>query len=76
MLGALASVYGKEDGGVDTAVWLSSRKEQISHQQPGIGQSSIAHEAIEALREIGVLDDIIATREGLIVYPVALDDGE
>jgi hypothetical protein len=41
-----------------------------------MGQPSIAHETIEALREIGVLDDIIATKEGLVVYPAALDDGE
>lgn len=27
LLGALASVYGKEDGGVDTAVWLAGSKD-------------------------------------------------
>jgi hypothetical protein len=73
LLGALASVYGKEDGGSDTAVWLAGSKAETSQSQLGIGQSSIAHETIEALRGIGLLDDIIATREGLVVYPSDLD---
>ncbi len=73
LLGALASVYGKEDGGGDTAVWLSGRKGEIDQSQLGIGQSSVAHEMIESLREIGVLDDIIATKEGTVVYPVEMD---
>lgn len=76
LLGALASVYGKEDGGIDTAVWLAAGKGEAEQPQPGMGQPSIAHETIEALREIWVLDDIFATKEGLVVYPAALDDGE
>ncbi|MFO7682983.1 MAG: hypothetical protein R6X34_23345 [Chloroflexota bacterium] len=28
----------------------------------------MAHETIEALRGIGLVDDIIATKEGLVVY--------
>lgn len=73
LLGALASVYGKEDGGADTAVWLAGSKEKTDQPLPGIGPSSIAHETIRALREIGLLDDIIATKEGLVVHPVTLD---
>ena len=73
LLGALASVYGKEDGGADTAVWIFSRKEETNQPQPGIGQSSVAHEMIEALRQIGVLDEVIVTKEGLVVYPAGLD---
>jgi hypothetical protein len=69
LLGALASVYGKEDGGADTAVWLAGSKEETGQAQPDIRPSSIAHETIEALREIGLLDDIMATKEGLVVYP-------
>jgi hypothetical protein len=72
LLGALASVYGKEGGGADTAVWLSGRKEETNQPQPGIGQSSVAHETIEALRQIGVLDDVIDTKEGLVVYPAEM----
>jgi hypothetical protein len=69
LLGALASVYGKEDGGADTAVWLVGKKEEADQPQPGIGQSSIAHETIDALRSIGLLDDILLTKEGLVIYP-------
>jgi hypothetical protein len=58
----LASVYGKEDGGADTAVWLAAGK-----GAPGSG--AVAHLTIEALRELGILDDIIVTKEGLVVYP-------
>lgn len=63
MLGALAGVYGKEDGGADTAVWLAGSKEEADQPLPGIGPSSIAHETIGALRELGVLDDILVTKE-------------
>ncbi|MCA9946085.1 MAG: hypothetical protein KC449_21525, partial [Anaerolineales bacterium] len=73
LLGALASVYGKEDGGADTAVWLAGSKEDADQFQPGIGHSSIAHKTIEALRETGILDNIIQTKEGLVIYPAALD---
>ncbi|GIK53439.1 MAG: hypothetical protein BroJett014_24120 [Planctomycetota bacterium] len=73
LLGALSSVYGKEDGGADTAVWLAEGKDNRSQGQPGIGQSSIAHQTIEALRKIGLLDDIIVTKEGLVVYPVGMN---
>jgi hypothetical protein len=75
LLGALASVYRKEDGGSDTAVWLAGSKEETGQSHPGIGPSSIAHETIEALREIGLLDDIIATKEGIVVYLAELDAG-
>lgn len=63
MLGALAGVYGKDEVGADTAVWLAESKEETDQSQPGIGQISIARETIEALREIGLLDDIISTKE-------------
>ena len=69
LLGAVASVYGKEDGRSDTAVWLGESKDEADQSLPGIEQSSIAHETIEALREIGLLDDIIVTKEGLVAYP-------
>ncbi|MAU00662.1 MAG: hypothetical protein CL608_26250 [Anaerolineaceae bacterium] len=64
LLGALASVYGKEDGGADTAVWLAGGK-----VEQGQLQSGIAHQTIGILRQIGLLDDILVTREGLIIYP-------
>ncbi|NKQ35415.1 MAG: hypothetical protein HF973_07335 [Chloroflexi bacterium] len=73
LLGALGSVYGKEKTGADTAVWLSTSKENADQSHLGMGHSSIAHETIEALRGIGVLDDIIVTEEGLVMYPAMLD---
>ncbi len=69
LLGALASVYGKEKVGSDTAVWLSGSKEETGQSQMGIGQSSIAYHTVEALRRIGLLDEIVETSEGLVVYP-------
>jgi hypothetical protein len=66
LLGALASVYGKEDGGSDTAVWVAGNRGKGDQSQP---QTSIAQQTIEALRQAGLLDDIIETKEGLVVYP-------
>jgi hypothetical protein len=72
LLGALASVYGKEDGRSDTAVWLAGDRDKAQNQL-GLGSPSIAHQTIEALREVGLLDDIITTKEGLVVYPAEMD---
>lgn len=66
-------MYDKEDGGADTAVWLAGSKEETGHSQPDIEPSLIAHESIEALREIGLLDDIIAIKERWMVYPSEMD---
>jgi hypothetical protein len=68
LLGALASVYSKEGGGSDTAVWLAGGDEA--------GQESVAHQTIVVLRELGLLDEIIETKEGLVVYPARLDKEE
>lgn len=68
LLGMLASVYGNKDGGADTAVWLAEGKDNLGQGQAGIRQSSIAHQTIEALRAAGLLDDIMMTKEGLIVF--------
>jgi hypothetical protein len=73
LLGALASVYGNENGGADTAVWLADSKAEVEPFWPGIGESSTAHETIVALRKIGLLDDILVTREGVVVYPMGMD---
>jgi hypothetical protein len=53
-------------------VWLAEDKEKHDHQS-GIGKSSIVHETIEVLREIGLLDAILPTKEGLVVYPADVD---
>lgn len=73
LLGALASVYGKEDGGVDTAVWLAGSKEEPGKSRRDVVQSSIAHQTVEALRVAGLLYDIVVTKEGLVLYPTDLD---
>ena len=67
LLGALASVYGKEDGGADTAVWLAGDRGKDGQSQL---QASIAHQTIEALCQAGFLNGLIETKEGLIVYPL------
>jgi hypothetical protein len=72
MLGALASVYENEKPGSDTAAWLTGTGDEQDSTRPGIGQSSVASLTIEALREIGLLDDLIATPEGLVVYPAEM----
>ncbi len=76
LLGALVSVYGKEGGGSDTAVWLAGGKETLEQAQVDFGEPSIAHLTVEALRQSGFLDDLIVTKEGLVVYPKELNTGE
>ncbi|MGH2538589.1 MAG: hypothetical protein ACRDHL_14460, partial [Candidatus Promineifilaceae bacterium] len=71
--GALASAYKGETPAADTAAWLAPTTDERDLTRPGIGRSSVASLTIEALREIGLLDDIIATREGLVVYPAGLN---
>ena len=43
-------------------IWLAGSKEEVGQSLPDLGQSSIAHETIEALRKIGLLDEIIGKR--------------
>lgn len=71
--GALVSVYGAEAPAADTAVWLANTRDEHGPSQPGIGRLSIASLTVEALREIQLLDDIIATKEGLVIYPAVLN---
>lgn len=71
--GVLASMYGQEDGGADTAVWLAESKEGTSWLRPNIARLSIAYQTIETLRENGLMGDVIETKEGLIGYPAILE---
>ena len=66
-------MYGKENGGADTAVWLAGGKGGPDSTQLGIGLSSIASLTIEVLREVGLLDGIIPTKEGLVTYPMDMN---
>jgi hypothetical protein len=50
----------------DNAVWLMGGQQDDSSRAPGVAQKSI-----QALREVGVLDEIGGTSLGLIAYPGA-----
>ncbi|MFZ0548727.1 MAG: hypothetical protein WAM60_24970, partial [Candidatus Promineifilaceae bacterium] len=73
LLGALASVYKKEDGGSDAAVWLSASKTNRQQNQGESDKFSVAHLTIAALRQYGLLDDLIVTKAGLVVFPSELN---
>lgn len=60
--GAIVSNYMKDKPGSDSALWLEGEKTAEGHH-PGIG-----HKTIQALREIGLLGEIIATKAGLVMY--------
>ena len=60
--GAIVSAY-LLDTPVDTALWLSGVRTDQG-RLPGI-----AHKTMQALREIGVLDEVGETSEGVLAYP-------
>ncbi|MHB8625526.1 MAG: hypothetical protein ACYDBJ_00675 [Aggregatilineales bacterium] len=62
--GAIVSAY-LMDTPVDTALWLSGVRTDQG-RLPGI-----AHKTMQALREIGVLDEVGETGDGLLAYPGA-----
>jgi hypothetical protein len=71
MLGALASVYEQEKVVMDTAVWLGAAEdEQLPTWQAGLSPAQVA---MAALRDAGLLDEVVQTRGGLVVYPAKLD---
>jgi hypothetical protein len=73
MQGALVSVYGEEagEGASDAALWLSALDADEA-SQPWQAGVSPAGEMMAALREVGVLDEIVETRAGLVVYPAGM----
>ena len=73
LLGALVSVYGKDGGGSDRAVWLAANTDETELSWPSLESASIGHQTIEALRRIAVLNELIITKTGLVVYPSELD---
>jgi hypothetical protein len=52
--------------------WRETKRNQ-SPSQSGVGQIPIARQTIEALQKIGLLDDVIVTKEGLVVYPTRFE---
>jgi hypothetical protein len=67
MLGALASVYGQEKVVLDTAVWLGAANEEPL--QAWLAGVSPARATMAALREAELLDEVIQTKAGLVIYP-------
>lgn len=63
--GALVSVYQSDERGSDAAAWLGGERDETGHKQAGI-----AGVTVEALREAGLLAEIVPTKDGLVVYPV------
>ena len=61
--GAIASVYAEDVPASDTAVWVPGMK--------GSSNLSIAQKSLDALRDIGIIDEIDEVPEGVIIYPNA-----
>ena len=66
---ALLSVYQQEERGSDAAAWLGGERDEAGTRQAGI-----AGVTVEALREVGLLNEIVPTKEGLVIYPNELDE--
>ena len=63
--GAMVSVYSGETPASDAAIWIQGEKVQAD-TYVGVAQKSL-----NALRDIGTLDEIDQTSAGLLVYPNA-----
>jgi len=75
-LEVLAGVYGKEDWGADTAVCLDVVREEVvggNDRFPWLFGLSPARETMAALRLVGLLGEVIETKEGLVVWPAGMD---
>jgi hypothetical protein len=65
--GALVSAYLSERPVSDGAVWLAGVNVEAGQRAAGVG-----HWTAAALREIGLLDEVMEIEEGLLVYPNAV----
>jgi hypothetical protein len=75
-LEVLASLCGKEDWEADTAVWLDLLREEAlggNGRLPCLAGPSPARETMAALRQAGVLDEVIETTMGRVAYPAGLE---
>ncbi len=61
--GALVSVYQQEERGSDAAAWLGGERDEEGKRQAGIAAATVA-----ALRDVGLLAEIIPTKAGLVVW--------
>jgi hypothetical protein len=75
LLEVLASVYGKEDWGADTAVWLDVLREEAL-SVGGNGRFSWLAGPSPAWETMAALDEVVETTEGLVIYPDRLDAEE
>ena len=66
--GAMVSTYMNDKRGSDAAVWVPGTQTQDG-RLPGIAETTI-----EALREIGLLNEIDETDDGVITYPSAINE--
>ncbi len=57
------SAYQQEKRGTDAAAWLRGERDETGTRQPGV-----AGMTVEALREAGLLNEIVPTKEGLMVW--------
>jgi hypothetical protein len=80
LLEVLASVYGVDEGdqgeSSDIAAWLDAFDEGELPQQgwrSWLFGLSPGREMKAALRQVGVLGEVIETAEGLVVYPAGLE---
>ena len=62
------SVYQQEERGSDAAAWLGGERDEAGKRQVGIAGATVA-----ALRDMGLLAEIVPTKEGLVAYPPILN---
>jgi hypothetical protein len=68
--GILVSIYGQEKVVMDTAVWLdASEDEQLPVWQAGLSPAQVT---MAALREARLLDRVMETKDGLVVWPLGM----
>ena len=61
--GALVSVYQQAETGSDAVAWLGGERDEAGKKKAGIAGATV-----EALREVRLLDEVIPTKEGLVVW--------
>jgi hypothetical protein len=63
--GALVSIYQGDMLASDAVAWLAGERAMPT-------SSSLAQRTVQALREIGMLDDLLLTKVGVVVYPTEI----
>ena len=63
MRDALERLYQRDERELDAAAWLRDEGDEEGKRQAGV-----AGVTVEALREVGLLAEIVPTKEGLVVW--------